>query len=847
MSTYFCCDERRREAVRATGAGNGIDFLEVVDGPGVPPADRQRLLRLHFINPPGPELQQLRPADVHIIGGMRVTGVTVVPPLAWGGDVLVVRVDRTGDFSPYTLRLGDPDGNPAAGLDARLSAVDFSFKLECPTGFDCGNGCSGQCMAHADPADEPDIDYLALDYASFRQLMLDRMALTAPDWTERSPADLGVALVELLAYAADHVAYQLDATGMESTLATARRRTSVRRHARMVDYRVDDGSNARTWVHFEIADGAGGVTLPAGTQLLSQVPGLPRILVYPSPDYTQALAAAPVVFETMQTRVLRDSLNRFELYAWGDRECCLPAGATTATLRGRHEDLRTGDVLVFVEQRGPRTGSPADADLAHRHAVRLIRDPAFTTDPLGGWFDEPTQPPSPLDVTEIEWAAADALPFAVCISAVDDEGTFHDDVTTVLGNIVLADHGRSMVEDLQVPEPDPRLAIPATAAGCERGEPEGRAPRWNPQLAEPNITMAGTTGRTLPGSNVRRPPAFDPAAPAAAAMNWQARDVLPDILLTGPDEVWNVRHDLLASDAFAPEFVVETETDGIARLRFGDGEYGLLPRPGTTLTAHYRTGNGTAGNIGADALWHLVAPTGAAGVTALTNPLPAVGGREPEPLDRVRQDAPAAFRIQERAVTAADYAEVAQRHPEVQQAVCTERWTGSWRTMFLSVDRRDGLPVDAAFEQVLRTHLERFRMAGHDLEISPPRLVALDVSLEVCVLPAYYRSDVRQELLSVLGSGLTAGGSRGLFHPDNFTFGTPVYLSAVLAAVQAVPGVRYVNPLLFRRLAESNRTAARTALEQGVLRFTALEIPRLDNDPNFPERGTLTLEMEGGR
>ena len=840
MTRYFCCDERRREAVRATGFGNGIDYLEVVDGPHAPPADRQRLLRLHFLNPPGAALLALAADQVRVTGGERVRGIEVVPPLVFDGDVLVVRVDRPGDFSSYTLSLGEPGGAPVAELDPLLSSVTFSFKIECPSHFDC----EGECGCGSQPVDEPEIDYLALDYASLRRLMLDRMAVTAPGWRERSPADLGVTLVELLAYAGDHLAYQLDATATEATLATARRRSSVGRHARLVDYRLHEGSNARTWVHVEVSPEAGGVTLPVGTQLLSQVPGLPRILVDPSPDYTEAVAADPVIFETMEQRTFRDTSNAFPLYAWGDRECCLPAGATSATLEGRREDLHAGDVLVFVERLGPRSGEPADADPAHRHAVRLTADPKLGTDPLGSWFSDPTAALTPVEVTEIVWGLEDALPFPLCVSATDRDGTFHPDVSHVLGNIVLADHGRTRTDDLPVVgDADPRLAYPGPTGDCSPVIAEARPARFAPTLPEPGLTRAGTIGRALPGGDPRRPARFDPAASAGAAFTWRNEHVLPEAYLRDRDtaEEWVPRRDLMGSDGFAAEFVAETETDGRTTLRFGDGAYGMRPRAESALVAHYRTGNGTPGNVGADALWHVVTTLG--GIAAIRNPLPARGGTDPEPLDRARQDAPVAFRVPERAVTAADYAAMALRHPEVQQAVGTERWTGSWHTIFLTVDRRGGRGVDEEFEADLRSHLERLRMAGHDLEIVPPRLVALELALRVCVLPDYYRSDVQREILAGLGSGRHPDGRTQLFHPDRLTFGTPVYLSAVLAAVQAEEGVRYVEPLTFRRLGVPDSSG----IETGLLTFAALEIPRLDNDPNFADRGTLTLQMEGGR
>ena len=83
---------------------------------------------------------------------------------------------------------------------------------------------------------EPEINYLAKDYASFQQLILDRLALIMPGWTERHAPDLWLALIEILAYVGDYLSYYQDAVATEAYLATARRRVSVRRHARLVDY-----------------------------------------------------------------------------------------------------------------------------------------------------------------------------------------------------------------------------------------------------------------------------------------------------------------------------------------------------------------------------------------------------------------------------------------------------------------------------------------------------------------------------------------------------------------------------------------------------------------------------------
>src|SRR5690606_19781725 len=113
-------------------------------------------------------------------------------------------------FSMYTLRLvaGPGDDEPPQEFDPLLAAISFSFKVECDSDFDCR--VPAPCPPPP-PDPSPIVDYLAKDYASFRRLMLDRMALLAPSWRERNAADIGVALVELLAYVGDQLSYTQDA------------------------------------------------------------------------------------------------------------------------------------------------------------------------------------------------------------------------------------------------------------------------------------------------------------------------------------------------------------------------------------------------------------------------------------------------------------------------------------------------------------------------------------------------------------------------------------------------------------------------------------------------------------
>jgi len=793
----FCPDDARLEALRALAdpAKNAIDWLEVLPS--------KRALIVHSVA----DLPLLGPDNVEIEGGVRVTDVELLsaargdqlPPglltsddqavvnlLAAPERALVVRTDSSGDYSTYTLRLKHSvlAGEPPDGFDRLLCEIAFSFKVDCPSDFDCE--VTRECPDELGP--EPQLDYLAKDFASFRRMMLDRLTQTVPEWTERNPVDLGMALVELIAYVGDQLSYQQDAVATEAYLGTARRRPSVRRHARLVDYRMHDGANARAWVCIQAKQGQPFV--PRGTPILS---GGAKLGTGAHP-LEEAVALGASVFETRHDAQLDAALNDLRFHTWGDDSCCLPKGATRASLVAPGIQLSAGTMLVFEELVGP-TDLAQDRDISHRHAVRLKSDGTPRHDDLEG-----------VDVVDVEWYDEDALPFSLRLGIVkgDERALAH-------GNVVLADHGLTVRDTSGLKAP-------------ERG-------RFHPTLSRPGLTQA-------------RPYVHSEAVkqPAAAIEALDLAQVLPAVRLAGEDDTWEPVADLISSDRFAPRFVVEMEEDGRARLRFGNDIQGRRPREGSDLTAIYRIGSGPAGNVGPGTLTKVVMENPDPDVGPATNLLPATGGTPPEPIEQVRLYAPQAFRRQERAVTEEDYARAAEAHPGVQRAAATRRWTGSWDTIFLAVDRQGGAPIDADFRVEMERHMDRFRLAGYDVEIDAPRLVPLDLALEVCVAPGYVRADVEQALLELFSSRDLGGGRRGLFHPDELTFGQPVRLAPLIAAAMQVSGVRRVVPLVFQRFAGGDQGE----LAAGQIVIERLEIAQLENDPSRPEAGRVTFTMEGG-
>jgi hypothetical protein len=823
--------------------------------------------------------------NVLIQGGESITGITASwvalasnpPPsplttsqerdyftsLPDAANVLVIRTNKAGDFSRYKLRLVNSVLNAATaqfeitevlnGFDTQLAEVRFSFKVDCPSTLDCAPLAP---ICPPDAPTPPPINYLAKDYGSFCSIMQDRLNQLLPNWGGTSEADLGVALTELISYVGDHLSYQQDAIATEAYLETARSRVSLRRHAVLVDYTVHDGCNARAWIHLEVTENLSKPVLGyKNTRFYTTAPGMPSSLKFGSGNEAAALISGVQVFEPMEdfkAPNLDPRHNRMFFHTWGDTNCCLPRGATEATLRGSFPNLQAGDVLIFQEVLGPQTGNAADADIRHRCAVRLtLVYPGPHDPPL---FDPLTLDchRRPIHVTEIQWSQDDALPFPLCISSTyldNNNSQVASNVSVALGNIVLADHGLTIADKPVGSVPESTLSLPPDPGGdrCKLTPPTPLPIRFRPRVPQSPVTQvvdlskAGTSTSAMSMSAMT-----GVSASATRLMNFDPKDALPFIFLTGTRQgglayQWDVKQDLLENGESDRVFVMEVEDDGTATLRFGDDTNGATPDAGTDFTATYRIGNGIAGNVGADTLLNLV--TAVAGIRSCTNPLPATGGTDPETMDQIRRRAPQGFLTPVRAVTMTDYENAVEQNPQVEQAVATLRWTGSWYTVFIAVQPVGGGNLSQSLQQTLESNLRGKQLSGLDLQLDSPQYLSLEIELQVCVDPNYFQSDVQRSLLQVLGNQILPNGQKGLFYPDNFTFGQTVYLSPVYKAARSVAGVASVTATKF----QPQGVNTGQYLAAGEIKLGSLQVARLENDPSLPNHGQLTLEMVGGK
>ncbi|MDR0648279.1 MAG: baseplate J/gp47 family protein [Synergistaceae bacterium] len=126
---------------------------------------------------------------------------------------------------------------------------------------------------------------------------------------------------------------------------------------------------------------------------------------------------------------------------------------------------------------------------------------------------------------------------------------------------------------------------------------------------------------------------------------------------------WAAVDSLADQDGSERAFMADIDAFGRARIMFGDGMNGRIPETDAEISAVYRIGGGTRGNVAANTINSMrgivTDETGERVSVSVTNPSPASGGAGPESIERIRMWAPRYFEAQNRCVTQADYETVA--------------------------------------------------------------------------------------------------------------------------------------------------------------------------------------------
>jgi hypothetical protein len=870
--------ERARLMTEAPGpnAPNGLRMIRVIS---VDTATDRAVLDVHFYN-----LNYLptilnryntnnsRAKSIFpISGGTRVRAgaaagqvqvmSTPSPPLAItipdvSKAIVRIIVSPIGDYSTYTLGVS-ASAVPASLFDPLFSEIRFKFRPGC-----FNNNCAPEWDAALQPFDEPVIDYMAKDYNSFRQTMITRMSQRVPEWEATSEADLDVVIAELFSVAADELSDYQDRVMNEAYLASSRKRVSIARHSRLMDYHIHQGSQASTWLALEI--GHDGV----GQKSFELKPGL-----HVWTGATEEKSTVDFLSKYETTQVVHQYLNSMALYSWpstsgSDTITTLKAGSTRADLKlyrrlyaydsiapieittqaaaNEIRDLiRTGRVrqLLIEEHLNPKTGFQPGRNPAKRQRLRLIPSGAESVhDPITNEW-----------MVRVRWDKRDALQHDYCFHVdcpANEPGLAQGEVEFVSlfhGNLIEVFHGLQQTtifrEEGEELSDNPLAPLEFHYERTRFGE----AARWGVISRLPEVALAYM--QTKPGGLV--PPVstlkVDVLAPGAAVDTW--------------DEVPNFIHSDDSSEN-GDHFVVETDENRRSVIRFGNGRNGRELPDGSIVTCTYQHGLPLDGNVGYDRIVNFDPatvttdpPAPAVTLRRCWNPFDVTNGIDREPVAEIIRRVPEAYRYRQlRAVTLADYVARAKEIEGVSAAAARYAWTGSWRTVRVTIDPIGTNELSYELRKTVADYLNAVRLIGEDLEIRPPIFVPLEIKVVLCAEPDVWAEDIRFVLEQEFSTGWTPDGRKGFFHPDLWTFGQPLFASQIIGRAMQVRGVEHaVGQKVGVGASEKTISVSIKRRNSTVLPTDSLtqlnynEIIQVMNDPDHLEQGTIVFDVKGGR
>ena len=264
------------------------------------------------------------------------------------------------------------------------------------------------------------------------------------------------------------------------------------------------------------------------------------------------------------------------------------------------------------------------------------------------------------------------------------------------------------------------------------------------------------------------------ASGAASTLQLRANDLL-----------WHEAPTLFGRGSQEHIYVTHTGDDGKTTVEFGDGDTGArLPSGQDNVRATYRKGIGLDGLVKTGQLTSLL--TRPLGIKSVLNPEDATGAQDRELLDDARANAPLTVLTLDRTVSLQDYEDFSRAFAGIAKALATFTWDGQTKRVFITVAGPDGAEIKADSDTYVNL-LAALQRAGDpfvSLRVKSYRPARFRFAGKVKIDPDH-QTDV---VVAAVENAL-----RDKFSFDVRAFGQPVFLSEVIATVQAVTGVLAVD------------------------------------------------------
>lgn len=264
------------------------------------------------------------------------------------------------------------------------------------------------------------------------------------------------------------------------------------------------------------------------------------------------------------------------------------------------------------------------------------------------------------------------------------------------------------------------------------------------------------------------------------------------------DEIWNRVDSFALSSSSGKDYTVDVDALGRAKISFGDGKLGLIPRKNVAITAKYRIGGGTVGNVAANTIIRMpLVATDEAGQTIVvnvTNPTPAAGGMEEESAEHIKTWAPNNFSVQGRLVTEDDYnaiansfsSETSGRFAKVSAVVHEQSGEANVIRLYALAESVDGelvAPPQGLIDAFL-DYIEDIKMLTDYVDVVAAKVKKVNISVEVAIMQGFLKEVVLEKIRTNLAN---------FMNPENRVMGESLRYSDLYRIMDATHGVDWVE------------------------------------------------------
>jgi hypothetical protein len=670
----------------------------------------------------------------------------------------------------------------------------------------------------------PDVDHLTRDYRGIREQLIQLITRSGSRSSERSAADLGMVVLEALAYQLDHLAYAGDRVASEGFLRTARSRQSVRLHAALGDYVLDRGSTSVGFQHFNVATGT--LQLPAGVTVG------PRLEQDQSPDDRD-------LFATLHAVTADARRNRFTLRK------SVGAGSRVLWLGGAE-----GEVLDLWTA-GLRPGMPlalVSRDNAERVVVAAVQGSTVTLEHpcrstfIAGGSDRAGHVVGNLfDVRRGRWNEWRALGRGGGARAELPPATYYRRRVALFQQLMeIVECHRSdwyTRNDLAYAWTSAQRSAALAVCQLRRVSTQALSDALADRIDELFGEAAAELRKILAALGLAVPAALlassyvsiprqRVALPPETAPLWlDDQNTLEVVTLVGGRTYrWTEVEDFLRSGPNDRHYVVEIVHDRDVALRFGDDVHGVMPPPGTPILARWVVGEPSLGDVGRDALVLAFDCLGQLDPEAPTsNPLATTRARPAEPIEHVADRLRVALATPAIPITRSDFVELFEQRLDVVEAAVLPT---DGMTVRVAVRVARDADVGATLDALERWS-ETVRLVGSSVRLSLARPLYVSVTAIVQVHPEAEPAAVKGRCKAAVRAMFGAGDERRM--------GVSCTRSEVLRTLEGTIGVEWSQLVRF------DRSTAQSPIVRETIVAAADELLRCLDDPEVDATGRVTI------